>query len=64
MSQIKGHPVDAVFGQISDAPPLPFLNTLRTQLIDFYYNLTYFANCNPKDKFELNNLQKINIFNK
>ncbi|WGK68563.1 hypothetical protein P0082_08740 [Candidatus Haliotispira prima] len=61
ISEQKKHKVDAVFGQISDAPPLPFLNTLRTQLIDFYYNLTYFANCNPKDKFELNDLQKFNI---
>ena len=61
ISEQKKHKMDAVFGQISDAPPLPFLSTLRTQLIDFYYNLTYFANCNPKDKFELNNLQKINI---
>ncbi len=50
--------IDAMFGQISDAPPLPFLNTLRTQLIDFYYNLTYFANCNPEEEFELNNLQR------
>ncbi len=53
--------IDAMFGQISDAPPLPFLSTLRTQLIDFYYNLTYFVNCNPAEKFELNKLQKINI---
>jgi len=61
ISEQKKQQIDAMFGQISDAPPLPFLNTLRTQLIDFYYNLTYFANCNPKDKFELNSLQKINI---
>jgi len=61
ISEQKKHQIDAVFGQISDAPPLPFLNTLRTQLIDFYYNLTYFAYCNPKEKFELNNLQKTNI---
>ncbi len=53
--------IDAMFGQISDAPPLPFLSTLRTQLIDFYYNLTYFVNCNPEESFELNKLQKINI---
>jgi hypothetical protein len=53
--------IDAMFGQISDAPPLPFLSTLRTQLIDFYYNLTYFANCNPAEKFELNKLQVVNI---
>ena len=61
ISEIKNHKIDAFFGLNSDAPPLPFLSTLRTQLIDFYYNLTYFANCNPKDKFELNNLQKLNI---
>ena len=61
ISERKKHQIDAMFGQISDAPPLPFLNTLRTQLIDFYYNLTYFAYCNPKEKFELNNLQKTNI---
>lgn len=53
--------VDVMFGQISDAPPLPFLSTLRSQLIDFYYNLTYFVNCNPEEKFELNSLQKINV---
>lgn len=53
--------VDAMFGQISDAPPLPFLSTLRSQLIDFYYNLTYFVNCDPKEKFELNPLQKVNV---
>lgn len=61
ISEQKKYQIDAMFGQSSDAPPLPFLNTLRTQLIDFYYNLTYFANCNPKDKFKLNNLQKVNI---
>ena len=60
ISEKKKCKMDAFFGQVSDAPPLPFLSTLRTQLIDFYYNLTYFANCNPKDKFELNKLQKIN----
>ncbi len=60
LSEYSKQNYDAVFGQVSDAPPLPFLSTLRTQLIDFYYNLLYFANCNPTDKFELNNLQKIN----
>jgi len=59
--ELKNHRIDAAFGQISDAPPLPFLNTLRTQLIDFYYNLTYYASCNPKAKFELNSLQSDNI---
>ncbi|WP_324170853.1 hypothetical protein [Sulfurimonas sp.] len=53
--------IDAIFGQISDAPPLPFLSTLRTQLIDFYYNMTYFTYCNPSKQFELNKLQEVNI---
>ncbi len=53
--------IDAMFGLISDAPPLPFLNTLRTQLLDFYYNLSYFANCDPEKKYELSRLQQNNI---
>jgi hypothetical protein len=61
ISKLKEKKADAIFGRISDAPPLPFLSTLRTQLIDFYFNLTYFITCNPKDKFKLNNLQSINI---
>ena len=60
ISNTKEYQVDAVFGKISDAPPLPFLNTLRTQLIDFYYNLTYFVNCDPEGKFQLNHLQTVN----
>ena len=61
LSEQKKRPIDAMFGQNSDAPPLPLLNTLRSQLIDFYYNLTYFANCSPNEIFELNNWQKVNI---
>jgi len=61
ISEKSNNGIDAMFGLNSDAPPLPFLSTLRTQLIDFYYNLTYFANCNPREKFELNKLQEINI---
>ena len=61
ISQYKNKNIDALFGLVSDAPPLPFLSTLRTQLIDFYYNLTYFSNCNPEESFKLNKWQKINI---
>jgi len=61
ISEQSNNGIDAMFGLNSDAPPLPFLSTLRSQLIDFYYNLTYFANCNPREKFELNKLQEINI---
>ena len=61
ISEQANNKIDAMFGQSSDAPPLPFLSTLRTQLIDFYYNLTYFSNCDPTDKFKLNMLQKNSI---
>lgn len=61
ISEKSNTEIDAMFGQISDAPPLPFLNTLRTQLIDFYYHLTWFLNCNPKEKFKFNVLQRNNI---
>ncbi len=61
ISEQADNEIDVLFGQVSDAPPLPFLNTLRLQLIDFYYNLTYFAACNPTDKFSLNKLQQTNI---
>jgi len=61
ISKQSSNGIDAMFGQISDAAPLPFLSTLRSQLIDFYYNLTCFVNCDPTEKFELNKLQKVNI---
>ena len=41
--------VDALLGMVSDAPPLPFTSTIRTQLLDFYYNLTNFAYANPDE---------------
>ena len=41
--------VDALLGMVSDAPPLPFTSTIRTQLLDFYYNLTNFAHANPDE---------------
>ena len=58
IAQNKTNNLDVVFGLVSDAPPLPFLSTLRSQLIDFYYNLTCFANSNPEAHFELNDLQR------
>ncbi len=57
--QLKGN-IDAFLGLTSDAPPLPFLSTLRTQLIDFYYNLTNFVNYNPDERFKLHPLQETN----
>jgi hypothetical protein len=57
ISQNQNKSIDALFGLVSDAPPLPFLSTLRSQLIDFYYSLTYFSHINPDDKFQINSLQ-------
>ena len=39
---------DAMLGLVSGAPPLPFISTLRTQLLDFSYNLSNFSNCAPE----------------
>lgn len=47
IAQHRGTGIDAMFGLVSDAPPLPFISTLRTQLLDFHYNLTNFATCDP-----------------
>lgn len=57
ISQNQNKNIDALFGLVSDAPPLPFLNTLRSQLIDFYYSLSYFAHSDPEADFRLNILQ-------
>lgn len=52
ISQKSNDGIDAMFGLSSDAPPLPFLSTLRTQLIDFYYNLTYFKHCKEEEQVD------------
>lgn len=59
----RGKGVDAMFGMVSDAPPLPFTSTIRTQMLDFYYNLTNFANCAPRANAQdtiLNSWQRSN----
>ena len=45
----RGGNIDAMLGLVSGSPPLPFLSTLRTQLLDFYYSLSNFSNCKPTD---------------
>ena len=55
IAQYNNAKIDALFGGVSDAPPLPFLSTLRTQLIDFYYNLIYFENAKPDEEFKTPN---------
>ena len=51
ISLLKKENVDVVLGTVTDAPPLPFMSTLRVQLIDLYYNLTHFANAKPNEIF-------------
>jgi len=63
ISEQKNKNIDAFFGLVSDAPPLPFLSTLRSQLLDFYYSLTLFANCNPEEQYNLTELQRKSIKN-
>lgn len=41
---------DAILGTVSDAPPLPFLSSLRTQLLDCYYNLAWLSKQDPEDE--------------
>jgi len=45
---------DAILGTVVDAPPLPFLSTLRTQVLDIYFTLEWFSNQDPKAKFDRN----------
>lgn len=43
--------MDAILGTVTDAPSLPFLSTLRTQMLDLYFNLKWFENQDPKQAF-------------
>lgn len=47
---------DIVLGTVTDAPPLPFLSSLRTQLLDLYFNLSWFSQQNPGEEYS-NNLK-------
>ena len=49
IAQHRSDKIDAMLGLVSGSPPLPFLSTLRTQLLDFYYSLSNFSNCKPTD---------------
>lgn len=51
ISKLRDEGVDIILGTVTDAPPLPFMSTLRVQLVDLYYNLTHFANSIPNEKF-------------
>ena len=44
--------MDAILGTVTDAPPLPFLSTLRTQALDLLFNLIWFSKQNPKNNFD------------
>jgi len=50
----KNKSVDAILGTVVDAPPLPFLSSLRTQVLDIFFNLQWFATTNPENPFDRN----------
>jgi ASC-1-like (ASCH) protein len=52
IKKLKNEDIDIILGTVTDAPPLPFMSTLRVQLIDLYYNLTHFVNANPEEQFK------------
>ena len=47
---------DAVLGTVTDAPPLPFLSSIRTQLLDLQFNLHWFERQVPEHEFPFNTL--------
>lgn len=63
ISRLKRHgDYDVVLGTVTDAPPLPFMSSVRTQLLDMYFNLCWFTGQSPEDNFRCNyhdNLQFI-----
>jgi len=46
--------IDAILGTVTDAPPLPFLSSLRTQILDLVFNLKWFMSQNPEKIFDRN----------
>ena len=62
ISDKKRAGLDAFFSPSFGAPPLPFLSSLRGQLIDFYYSLTVFRSCDPDKIFELNKFQNSTVY--
>ena len=46
--------IDAILGTVTDAPPLPFLSSLRTQILDLVFNLKWFLSQNPEKIFDRN----------
>ncbi|MCK4613821.1 MAG: hypothetical protein KAU14_03375 [Thermoplasmata archaeon] len=53
ISRLKENSIsDVVLGTVTDAPPLPFLSSVRTQLVDMYFNLSWFARQCPEEGFQ------------
>lgn len=53
LKQKNDNMCDAVLGTVTDAPPLPFLSSIRTQLLDLQFNLKWFQQQDPNDIFKL-----------
>lgn len=52
ISNLKKERIDAAIGLVSDNPSLPFLSTVRTQLLDFLHNLKVFQQSDPLEAFQ------------
>ena len=46
--------IDAILGTVTDAPPLPFLSSIRTQILDLVFNLKWFIGQDPEEIFNRN----------
>jgi len=55
--------IDAVFGYVSETPPLPFFSTIGVQLTDLYTNLNHILNQNPNEYFNVNTENNKKIIN-
>ena len=44
---------DAAFCTVVDAPPLPFISSLRTQLLDIHFNLQWFKYKDPESFYDI-----------
>lgn len=52
ISNLKKEGIDAAIGLVSDNPSLPFLSTVRTQMLDFLHNLKIFQQSNLLGTFQ------------
>lgn len=49
---LKESDCDIALGTVTDSPPIPFISSLRTQLLDMFFNFQWFARSNPDEKYK------------